>query len=157
MDNVEKEIEDSEKVKKDSEAIVYGGIKVNKLEEEILCFPPNHTIFSKVDIEEFDTDMEKCVIKSKWQDNHEKRKLEEMKILEEQKDDTNIVDKEIENKRKGIDFRDMRATEFKNNKRVVLPELDDDQMEIKRNNLKNELKKVVIDTKIITLTKLGTL
>jgi hypothetical protein len=67
--------------------------------------------------------------------------------MEEQKDDTNSVDKENENKIKGRDLRGMRATEFKNNKRVVLPDLDDDQEEIKRNNLKNELRKVVIGYK----------
>ena len=127
------------------------------MEEEILCLPPDHTIFSKVDIEEFDTDMEKCVIKSKWQDNHEQRKFEELKVTEEQKDDTKSVDKnnENENESKGIDFRGMRATEFKNNKRVVLPELDDDHKEIQRNNLKNELRKVVTDYKNIYCDKSG--
>ena len=37
----------------------------------------------------------------------------------------------------------MKPTDRKNNKRVVLPQLDDDKEEIRRNNLKCELKKVV--------------
>ena len=51
----------------DEKAVIYAGIKVSKAEEAILCLPPDHTTFPKVNIEDFDTDMEKCVIKCKWQ------------------------------------------------------------------------------------------
>ena len=44
---------------------------------------------------------------------------------------------------KSLDFRNVRATDFTNNKRVILPELDNDPEEIRRNNLKNELRQVV--------------
>ena len=37
---------------------------------------------------------------------------------------------------KRIDFRNLRATDFSNNKRVILQALDDDPEEIRRNNLK---------------------
>jgi hypothetical protein len=46
-----------------------------------------------------------------------------------------------------MDFRNIRATQFKNNKRVVLPQPGDDSEEIRRNNLKSELRKVVMKYK----------
>ena len=49
----------------------------------------------------------------------------------------------------------MRATEFKNNKRVVLPVPSDNQEEIRRNNLKNELRKVVLNYKNENCDKFG--
>ena len=73
--------------KSEAEAVVYAGIKVNKKENDILCLPPDHTIYPKVDIEEFDTDMEKCVIKCVWQAKNEERKAEEKKAREEASDE----------------------------------------------------------------------
>ena len=43
-----------------------------------------------------------------------------------------------------MDFRNLKATDLKNNKRVILPEPDDDTEEIRRKNLKSELKNIVI-------------
>ena len=45
--------------------------------------PPDHAIFPKVNMEEFDTEMEKCVIKCIWQANKEQRKAEEEKAMKE--------------------------------------------------------------------------
>ena len=123
-------------------AIVYGGIKVNKKEEEILNLPPDHTTFPKVVVEEFNTDMEKCVIKCNWQHMKEQRQFEEKKALEEASEEIKSNDEETYNKvydneKKSLDMRNIKPTDFKNNKRVVLPELNDDSVEIKRNNLKN--------------------
>ena len=52
LEKYEKETESTEKRETESKAIVYAGIKVNNKEEEILCLPPDHTVFPKVDIEE---------------------------------------------------------------------------------------------------------
>ena len=57
LEEFEKKIVDIEKNKNDNKAVVYADIKVSKNEEEILCLPPDHTVFPKVDIEEFDTEM----------------------------------------------------------------------------------------------------
>ena len=121
--------------------------------------PPDFTTFPKVDLEEFDTDMENFVIKSRWQTNQERRKFEEMKVSEEQNGDTNSVEKETNSKDDikvdGMDFGNLRATDFKNNKRVILPKLDDDQDEISRNNMKVELRKVVTKYKKEHCDKFG--
>ena len=91
--------------------------------------------------------MQKCIIKSRWQTIQEQRKLEEKKALEEL--GINVVDEASENSNKveGIDFRNIRPTDFKNNKRVVLPDINDDTEEIRRNNIKTELRKIVINYK----------
>ena len=51
----------------------------------------------------------------------------------------------------------MKPTDFKNNKRVVLPKLDDDQDQIRRNYLRNELRKVVTGYKDKHCDKFGNL
>ena len=123
-----------------------------KKEEEILKLPPTHTIFPKVDIEEFDTEMEKCVIKCKWQKQQELRKFEEAKALEEASDEIKSSNEEkftkvYDSEKKVLDLRNLKPTDLKNNKRVILPKLDEDSEEIKRDNLKNELRKIVINYK----------
>ena len=143
-----------------NKAIVYAGIEVNENEQDIICLPPDHTVFPKIDIEEFNTDMEKCVIKCNWEANREQREAEEKKdieeVSEEIKSQGETYDNEIDDK-KGLDFRNLRATDFRNNKRVVLPDLDDDPEEIRRNNLRNELRQVVLKYKNENCDKLGNL
>ena len=46
-----------------------------------------------------------------------------------------------------MDFRNLKPTDLKNNKRIVIPEPDDDAEEIRRNNLKSELRQVVVKYK----------
>ena len=96
--------------------------------------------------------MEKCVIKCKWEANKEQRKLEEKKAIDEvsenirsdDKEDEEICNKVYDTETKCLDFRNVRTIEFRNNKRVILPDLDDDLEEIRRNNLKSELRQVVL-------------
>ena len=42
-------------------------------------------------------------------------------------------------------FINLKPTDFKNNKRVIIPEANDDVEEIRRNNLKSELRQVVVN------------
>ena len=143
LENFEKQVVDVKKSSDDEKAVIYAGIKVSKAEEDILCLPPSHTIFPKVNIEEFDTDMEKCVIKCKWQARNEERKVEENNVREEAKEQNETIDKTVEDEANILDFRYIKPTDFKSNKRVILPDLEDDEEEIRRNNLKSELRKVV--------------
>ena len=83
LKDLEKEILATEKNENSEEAIVYAGIEINKNEKDILCLPPDFTVFPKIDIEEFNTDMEKCVIKCNWEANREQREAEEKKAMEE--------------------------------------------------------------------------
>ena len=49
--------------------------------------------------------------------------------------------------KKRLDFINLTATDLKNNKRVILPGPDDDNEEIRRNNLKSDFKNIVIKYK----------
>ena len=82
----DKELEEYEKEslidiidKNEIKAVVYGGIEVSKNEEVILTLPPDHSTFPKVVIEEFDTDIEKCMIKCQWEVIKEERDAEQKK------------------------------------------------------------------------------
>ena len=151
LENYENKMAATKENEIDDKAVIYAGIKVNKKEEEILCLPPDHTVFPRVDIEEFDTEMEKCVIKCTWEANKEQRKSEEKKVMEEVTEENDLNDEEpnklVENPLKSLDFQTFKPTDFKNNKRVIIPEADDDQEEIRRNNLKKELRQVFVKYK----------
>ena len=92
----------------------------------------------------------------------ESRNREEMNKLEELKDnleegiDVDNGSKEIyEANAKNIDMRNLKATDMKNNKRVILPELDEDDDEIKRNHTKNDLKEVFLRYRSQNCDKFG--
>ena len=140
-------LENESKTEMDGKAIVHAGIEVDEKEKEILNLPPDFAIFPKVDIEEFETDMEKCLIKCSWDTKNVQRKIESEKASNEASDNSDEVTSEkklYDTEEKRLDFRNLKATDFKNNKRVILPEPDDDNEEIRRKNLKAELKNIVI-------------
>ena len=56
-----------------------------------------------------------------------------------------------------LKFKNLKATDLKNNKRVILPKIDDDEMEIKRNHVRNELKSIFINFKKENCDKYGNL
>ena len=131
----------------ESKAVVYAGIQVTKNEEDILTLPPDHAIFPRVDIEEFDTEMEKCTIKCQWEVNKEERMFEQKKAREEAYEEVEKTEECVEGDDKvknSLYLRNLRATAFKNNNRVILPQPGDNNEEIRRNNLKSELRKIVV-------------
>jgi uncharacterized protein YwbE len=91
--------------------------------------------------------MEKCTIKCQWEVNKEERIFEQKKAREEASEEVEKTkecmggDEKVKN---SFDLRNLRATAFKNNKRVILPQPGDDNEKIRRNNLKSELRKVVV-------------
>ena len=123
---------------------IYGGIiGLSKYQEEVLQLPPNHRIFPKLKLEEFRTELEKCVVKANWQKTREQRQQEDINRKSEN-DDARTDDSN--DKTNVIDFRNLRATDLKNNKRIVYPKPDaDDEEEIRRNNVKRELEKVFVN------------
>ena len=64
-------------------ACVYGGIEVDKKEEDVLKLPPGYKTFPKLKISEMNTELEKCMIKSRWQRNREMINLEQAKVQDE--------------------------------------------------------------------------
>ena len=117
LENYENKMAATRENESDDKAVIYAGIKVNKKEEDILCLPPDHTVFPRVDIEEFDTEMEKCFIKCTWEANKEQRKSEEKKVMEEVTEENDLNDEEpnklVENPLKSLDFQTFKPTDFK--------------------------------------------
>ena len=59
----------------ENKAVILGGVKVDKYEEKVLMIPPNHTTYPKINVEEVKTELEKCVIKCRWNDVNEQTKM----------------------------------------------------------------------------------
>ena len=64
-------------------------------------------------------------------------------------------DKVYDRNTKIMDIRNLKATDLKNNKRVILPNLNDDENEIRSNHVKNELKDIFLNYKKKNCNKSG--
>ena len=104
-------------------------------------------LINELSLEKFETELEKCMIKATWESNRESRKQEKEKVdieneNSEKANNTEENDKVYDHKTKTLDLRNLKATDLKNNKRVILPINHDDEKEIKRNNVVGELKRI---------------
>ena len=105
--------------------------------------PPKHRIFPRLSVESFETEIEKAVIKAKWERIRvERSKEEHNKALESGE----VIDipKTYDESKKLVDFRNLKATDLKYNKRIKIPEPQNDEEEIRMNHVKTELKEVFI-------------
>ena len=142
-------------------ASVYCDIKVSKEHQEILLLPPEHQTYPKLNLEEFETDLAKCVIKDRWEALRDTRKREESNVIKEitamdpDKGVENTSDEVYDRNAKVMDIRNLKATDLKNNKRVILPELNEDENEIRNNHVRNELKDVFLKYKSKNCDKYG--
>ena len=123
---------------------IYAGIEGITVEQkELLMMPPNHRVYPRLELESFETELEKAGIKATWEKLSENRNNEEhFKELEtgETKESLKVFDEDT----KTVNFRNLKATDFKNNKRINIVEENDDKEEIRMNHVKNELKEVFI-------------
>ena len=90
----------------------------------------------------------------------EQRKNKEQNKKKELDDNLEVnnevsIEKVCEYKSDSVDLRNLGATDLTKNKRVVIPQLDDDSEEIRRNNVKIELIKVVENYKKKNCVKFG--
>ena len=126
---------------------IYAGIEGITVEQkELLMMPPNHRVYPRLELESFETELEKAGIKATWEKLSENRNNEEhFKELEtgETKESLKVCDEDT----KTVNFRNLKATDFKNNKRINIVEENDDKEEIRMNHVKNELKEVFIKYK----------
>ena len=73
-----------------------------------------------------------------------------MKVMEEASEEVSATNSDAHKvilDARSLDFRNILPSDFKNNKRVTIPDMHDDPEEIRRNNLKAELRKVVMNYK----------
>ena len=122
---------------------VYSNIELDENQENILLLPPNHQTFPRLSLATFETEMEKCMIKATWEAmrksiNYEKKHAEDKNDDDK---DVHVSDKDYDHDTKTLDLRNLKATDLKGNKRVIVSMNLDDEKEISRNNVLLELKK----------------
>ena len=108
----------------------YGGVKIDENETCTLCLPPKFAMYEDVREAKCEAEIEKSFAKLRWSRWKEK----EGETIREYA--YNIDDKKI-------NFRNLRPTDMKYNKRVFLPGPMSEEEEIKVLNLKNELMKEI--------------
>ena len=129
-----------------NKAIIYDNVEVTDAEKEILTLPPEHAIFPGVNLNEMETDIEKCMIQCNWEDI--KEGTEKEKKNREAEESSGVifaaadyagfiahksiswklntkVSKEVLSVTltddDGIDFAAHKAFQWKQNKRVIIP------------------------------------
>ena len=50
-----------------NKARVYSNIELNENQKNILLLPPNHQTFPQLSLAKFETEIEKCMIKTTWE------------------------------------------------------------------------------------------
>ena len=89
LEEIETEMEKNNENKNDKPAI-YAGIKdITDDQEKLLMMNPNHRIYSKLKLESFETELEKCYIKSTWEKNEGIMNEKNHKATEANENETN--------------------------------------------------------------------
>ena len=114
----------------------YADIELSLKERELLSLPPDHQLHPNVEINEIEVEIEKTLIKANWQEIRTERESEQQKT---QKESDSSPPKVLENE---FTLANLRATDLKRNKRVVIPSYFDEEEESRRIVLKHELIKV---------------
>ena len=113
--------------------------------------PPDHAIFPRVTLEKVETEAEKCFIKHEWEKQKIERENEEAKANKEKNGSENVTlatDDDAQKSahriipvRNALNFENEKAHNWKKNRRVIIPENDDEESEIKYDFIKKELVK----------------
>ena len=126
-----------------------------------LCKGPRFMMRSKLDLVEFETEVEKMVVKRKFREKEEEdgegeeknnnrgnekeveRKTEEDKRIKEEKERLGAQARMVYNKEsKCLDMGNLRASDYKFNRNIHLPKSDDVQKESKHNIRREEMLRV---------------
>ena len=123
---------------------IYAGIDgITSEQKDILMMNPNHRLFPRLNLEMFETELEKSEIKAKWEKARAEKATEahyKAKETGENVKTTKVYDVET----KSLDFRNLKATDMKYNTRVKIQDFNDDEEAIRSNHLKSELKAVFV-------------
>ena len=96
---------------------------------------PNHRIYPRLDLENFETELEKAAIKANWEKLRKERSIEEKrKAIETGGNNKDL--KTFDEKENVLDFRNLKATDMKRNKRININEMKDEEEEIRMNTEK---------------------
>ena len=116
----------------ESDPRCYDNIEISEAEKMVLQLPPKFTLYEDVNVEKTVAEIEKGMVKLRWEMNTKKKK-EEGAISQS----TPVYD----TKECSFDFRKMRATEMPSNKNVCLPQATNSTEELRMQILKRDLVK----------------
>ena len=137
----------------ETEPVCYGGVMISEAEKQILKVHPKFTVFDKVNVVDTEAEIEKSLAKIRWKRIEEDRKKERERngIQEVRRKETYNVEQ------KRFDFREARSTELPFNSRTYIPGAIKQDEEIRLQNLRLDLTRIVeefADTKEVALTNL---
>lgn len=134
----ESELKKYVKVKENETKVeTYGGVTISENEKKLLEFSPDHMVYPRIVLDQIENDLEKCFIKEDWD---EKRKgIEKEKEARKTENGDEVENEKDLKSMKIIDFAHKPSTSWKNNKRIIIPEIDDPEKEIRNNFVKKEL------------------
>ena len=134
----------------DIEVITYDDVQINEDEKEALSLPPEHQIYPRIIAHDIGVELEKCLIKSAW-DESRNRKLKELELAAAESDDTLVRDDgtpfdahKVSSENQGLNsltLTNIRSTAWKNIKRVKFIDEIDDTEAARKLFIKDELMK----------------
>ena len=113
-----------------SEPRCYGACEVSGNEKQALSLPPKFALYTKVDSVSVEAEIEKGLAKYRWEKMEKKEPVEEAGVV-------------YDTATKKVDMRNLRATDFPFNKRVILPSALSEEKEVGLQHLKNNMMKSV--------------
>ena len=104
--------------------LIYGGLKLDEEESQALLLDPKLAVFDNLDEEKFETDMEMCAAKLRW-NQIDKDEGEEIIVSDEEKERHEILDAKarlpFDAETLSFDYGKVKATDVKLNTELFLP------------------------------------
>ena len=113
-----------------SEPRCYGACEVSDNEKQALSLPPKFALYTKIDSVSVEAEIEKGLAKYRWEQMEKKEPVEEAGVV-------------YDTATKKVYMRNLRATDFPFNKRVILPSALSEEKEVGLQHLKNNMMKSV--------------
>ena len=113
-----------------SEPRCYGACDVSGIEKQALSLPPKFAVYTKVNSVSVEAEIEKGLAKYRWEQIERKEPVEEAGVV-------------YDTATKKVDMRNLRATDFPFNKRVLLLSVLSEEKEVGLQHLKNNMLKSV--------------
>ena len=115
----------------------YGNVEISEEERQVLKLPPKFSLYERIDVEKTIAEIEKGMVKLRYEKNFEQ--TTNNGDNRSQPPPVGPIYKQEDNT---FDFRNMRATDMPNNKKVYLPPITNSTEEMRMQILKRELTSV---------------
>ena len=121
---------------------IYGGCRISETQRSVLTLPPKFTTYEHISDTAMEAEMEVMNCKLRWENMNKAEREGETWTKEwerERMEKENVYD----NQRQVMDFKKMRVTELPTCRRIMLPEPQEESIEIEMRSMTQRLKDVV--------------